>query len=350
MILELNGVMVDGECPEYEKLAGAGIVTDCGKIANAINFSTEDLTLKINSYGGSVEGGTAIAIAFADFALAHPENKIKIEIGAICASAAANLVARMPKQATILVHPESMIMYHSCNGVVEGTPDELRDNAKRMDAINELVKQSLKQKTTLDEREIDNWFMTGREGWLTGMEAVQCGLADGFIDTAFSPMPIITDFIEQNIQKTGYADIAAIAKKSLRRFTAMDEEKKIIETEIEAPETEKVEEKEIEVEKVEEVAEETDVEETAEETEIEALKAENEELKKEIESLKATCEKLTQGLKSPTAKAVAKKTFAELVKEIPTDISGREYAERFTALKKAHKAEYDAYMQSHSRR
>lgn len=348
MILELKGIMVDGYCREDDELARAGIITGCGDLAKAIADCKEDLTLKINSYGGSVEGGTEISIALTDWAISNADRKLKVEIGAICASAAANLVARLPRLAIVLVHPESMIMYHSCNGVVEGTPDELRDNARRMDAVNELVKDALKEKTTFEDAIVNGWFESGREGWISGLEAVQFGLADGYIESSFEPMPVVTDFLDEDIQKRSYAGIAAIARKSLRRLKAMDEEKKVVETEIEEKKPIEEVEKEIEVEKVEEVAEEEETISTEEE--IAALKAENEELKKELEALKATCEKLTSGLKSPNAKALPKKTFAELVREIPTDISNREYADRFTALKKTHKAEYDAYMQSHKRR
>ena len=119
------------------------------------------------------------------------------------------------------------------------------------------------------------------------------------------------------------------------------------EIEIEKTEEKPVEEVETEVEKTE--AEEVE-EPKAEDEELTALKAENEQLKAEIEELKATCEKLTQGLKSTGAKATQKKTFAELVREIPANLSEREYTNRFMALKNHYNAEYKAYMDSHKRR
>ena len=350
--ISINGVMVDGSVGTNDPMAA--FLTGCTSVANAIATCTDDLTLQINSFGGSVEGSAEIAIALTDWICANPDKKIKVEIGAICASAAANLVARLPRQATILIHPESFIMYHSCSGLVEGSPDELRDNAARMDAINDLVKDALRKRTTLDSSKIDSWFMAGREGWLSGLDAVNCGLADGFINDGFEPAPIIPEDFETN--KYNYAAIAAIASKC-KELRAMDEEKKeVIETEIEKPETEVIEEKKEEV--IEEPTKEIEVEKEIEKTEeaecdkdaeISALKAENEELKAEIEELKATCEKLTSGLKAPTAKAEVKKTFAELIKAIPTNLSEREFAKRFTALKEEHKAEYKAYMDAHQR-
>ena len=156
-----------------------------------------------------------------------------------------------------------------------------------------------------------------------------------------------------------YAAIAAIANKH-KEMQTMDEEK-VIEKEIEVVEPVAEEEKPV----VEPLAEDPEVEEVveelkddekkedgiqAEEDELAALRAENEELKKELEALKATCEKLTAGLKTKTETKAVKKTFAELVKEIPTNISDSAYAAKFTALKQSHKAEYDAWMEAHKRR
>ena len=342
--IKINGIMVNEDVPaEFEEW-----YTDCNGIVKAIADCTDDLTLKINSYGGSVEGGTAISIALADWTQAHAENKAKVEIGAVCASAAANLVARLPKSVAILVHPESMIMYHSCSALIEGSPDELRDNADRMDKINDIVKDALHKRTTLDASKVDEWFLAGREGWLSGFDAVACGLADGYINSDFEPAPII-----ENIDKYKNTAIAAIMQKC-KELHAMEEEKKeVIETEVEKIEEAPTTEIETDVEEPKEV--ETEVEKEVEKVdaecdkEIEALKAENEALKAEVAELKATCEKLTAGLKAPTAKAETKKTFAEMVKAIPTDISDREYARRFTALKEEHKAEYKAYMDAHQR-
>lgn len=350
---EIKGVMVDDYC-ENDPLFEAGILTSCNKLVDDIRACNDDICIKINSYGGSVEGGMALGIALSDWCREHNDKKLKVELGAITASAAANLVALLPPQATILAHAESMLMFHSCSGLVEGSPDILRDSANRMDKVNEAVKAALGKRTNLSASVYNIWFETGREGWLNGLDAVSCGLADGLINDSFEPVPIIPENLEET--KYNYAAIAAISNR-IKELRAMDEEKKVVETEIEEVKPEQVEteevKKEVKIEeaKPEEVEKEVEVEEVAEcdkDAEISALKAENEELKKEIEALKATCEKLTSGLKT-TAKAEPKKTFAELVREIPTSLSEREYSKRFTALKAEHKAEYKAYMDAHKK-
>ena len=340
-IFELNGIMVDTASAD-DPFVKSGTITGCAELAWKIANCHEDLTLKINSYGGSVEGATRIGVALAD----RQGSKTRVEVGAICASAAANLLATLPRQTTILVHPETMIMYHSCAGVVEGTPTELRDNADRMDKYNAVIIDRLTAGTSLDEATVRTWFEAGREGWLTGMEAVKCGLADGYVNTDFNPAPSLPP--KEGAQGWEYAAIAAIAKH-VKEIAVMDTEK-IIEKEVELEkpieQEPAVEDTELEV-KTEAEGEELEPKAEEQADELAALKAENEELKEELAALKATCEKLTAGLKAPATKAV-RKTFAQMVREIPTDISQREYAQRFTALKNEHKAEYDAYMKAHS--
>lgn len=357
-ILEINGVMVDGfadeECPLFEQ----GLLAPCEEIAREVLICDDDLLLKINSYGGSVEGGTRISIALSDW-LAFSGHSLTVEIEGICASAAANLVARLSPYAKIQAHPESAIMFHSAQGVCEGSPDQLRDTADRMESYNSVIKATLLKRTSLDKDTIDKWFSTGREGWMSGLDAKQCGLVDELLNDNFIGAPMLPPSdVEQKGWK--YAAIAAIANKH-KEMQAMDE-KLIEEKEVEVIEPATEEEKPVE----ETVAEDPVVEEVVEELkddekkedpiqaeeddELVALRAENEELKKELEALKATCEKLTAGLKAkPQTKAV-KKTFAELVREIPTNLSESAYAARFTALKSEHKAEFEAWMDAHKRR
>jgi ATP-dependent protease ClpP protease subunit len=355
--IEINGVMVDGysddDCPLFEQ----GLLAPCEEIARDIITTDEDILLKINSYGGSVEGGTRISIALSDW-LAFSGHELTVEIEGICASAAANLVARLSPYAKVKAHPESMLMFHSCQGMCEGSPDQLRDSADRMEAYNRVIIASLLKRTSLDRATVEKWFSVGREGWMSGMDAKECGLVDELLNDDFVGAPMLPPSdVEQKGWK--YAAIAAIANKH-KEMQTMDEEK-VIEKEIEVVEPVAEEEKPVvepvaENPVVEEVVEELKDDEKkedgiqAEEDELAALRAENEELKKELEALKATCEKLTAGLKTKTETKAVKKTFAELVKEIPTNISDSAYAAKFTALKQSHKAEYDAWMEAHKRR
>lgn len=348
--LNIKGVMVVAD----DWGIGGEYVTDCAALCREIDATDDDLTIAINSYGGDVEGGTNLSIALANWKAAHPDKALAVEIGAICASAAANLVARMPQGASIRIHPESMVMYHSCGGMVWGSPDQLRDCAAQMDKVNEVVIRSLLSKTTLDAATVRAWFAAGREGWLSGLDAVECGLANELIDGFMEAAP---ELPEEGMEENGrLAAVAAIkAKLENKEKTAMAEETETIEkteevtiTKPAEEETEKKAETEVETETPE--AECGDKPKAEDEEKIKILEEENAQLKAEIETLKATCEKLTKGLNAPSATAQPRRNFADMVREIPCDLPAKEYERRFTALKKDHKAEYDEYIAAHSKR
>ena len=348
-ILNLNGVMVDGIVADDDPFAL--FFTGCDGLAADIAKVADDLTLRINSYGGSVDGGTLLSVALSNWC-ASSGRALTGEIGAICASSAANLVARLPKNAKILVHPESMIMYHSCAGMVCGSPEALRDGANHMEKVNEVVIASLAKRTTLPEDTIRAWFREGREGWLNGLDAVACGLADDFAQGDFSPAPAVPEQGAEEGRWT-YAAIAAIATKN-KEIVAMAEEKEKTE-EVEVEKT--VETVPTQPEQTTEEPKPEEVEKTEIEKEIEALKAEIEDLKNQLAQAKAECgeqkelnAKLTAGMNAKPQTKSEHKTFAQLVREIPQNLPAREYADRFSALKTEHKAEYDAFMADHARR
>lgn len=345
--LNVKGVMVVSD----DWGIGDEYVTDCAALCREIDATDDDLTIAINSYGGDVEGGTNLSITLANWKAAHPDKALAVEIGAICASAAANLLARMPQGANVRIHPESMVMYHSCGGMVWGSPDQLRDAAAQMDKVNEVVIRSLLSKTTLDAATVRAWFAAGREGWLSGLDAVECGLADELADGFMEAAP---ELPEEGMEENGrLAAVAAIKAKLINKeTTAMAEETETIEKTEEVTITKPAEEeteKKVETE-VETKTPQGECGDPNEKAELDALKTENESLRAEIETLKATCEKLTKGLNAPSANAQPRKNFAELVREIPRDLPEREYMRRFTALKTTHKLEFDAYMAEHSKR
>lgn len=342
---------------EYDKENRAEndpVITTSKDFSDALNNAGNDVTICIDSYGGNIEEANKMLISLSQWLNDDLARNAVIEVGAVAFSAAANMIALAPKGVKIVVYPSSQIMYHSCRcGVTDATPDEMRDTAKSMDSYNNAVIGALIAKTNLPETEIRAWFEAGREGYLSGKNAVDCGLANGFVNDDITPftMPQI------NAEKFKLVALSIAKYNKIKGETEMDlEHKPVVIPEDE--EKEKVETIVADVEKKETendcVAEgETTVEETEEETtpnEIDALKAEIEALKAEIEAIKEMIAKpVTTACSVPkmtVAKAVCK-TFPELVKEIPQGISEREYNKRFNALKETHAVEYKAYMDSH---
>ena len=332
-----------------------------------------ELNLYIDSPGGDVMTSNTMSTMISEWCLANPNGKCTCVIGGLCASAAANIVAKLPAQFTVSCYEDSLFMYHSAYAMVMGGPDALRDNAVLMDLVNSIVIDKLLSKTTLDETRVRTAFKEGREMWLDGKEAVACGLANN-IRGGQADTTVITATYTSNTNAEAYKYAACVTntiKSKLEAHMAEENKPEVEETEAKAtaeatleakaeavaeavePETEEEEAKaecgdeetKAEVETEDEPEDETEAE---EDEEVKALKAENEALKAEVESLKALVAKYTPTA-SPSAKVAPKSDWLTMVRELNAKhLPEAEYAKQYTALKAEHKAEFDTFMSSHT--
>lgn len=332
--------------------------------------STDSLNLYIDSPGGDVLTSNTMSTMIAEWCLANPNAKCTCVIGGLCASAAFNIVAKLPSQFTIACHDDSLFMAHSAYAMVVGGPDALRDNAVLMDLVNSVIIDRLIAKTTLPETRIRTAFREGREMWLDGREAVACGLVDeirgGQADTT-----VITATYTNNASAEAYKYAACVASTLRTKLEAhMAEENKpaVEETETKAEAVVEMEAKaEVVAEAVEpepeeeakaecgdkeepKAEEEPEVEEPKEEEdeEMKALKAENDALKAEVASLKALVAKY-QPTAQPTAQKAVKADWMAMVRELNSKhLPEQEYARQYSALKAEHMDAFNAFMNSHT--
>ena len=325
----------------------------------------DTLDLYIDSPGGDVFASNTISVMLAEWCMAHPNAKCTCTIGGLCASAAANIVAKLPAQFTVSCFKDSLFMYHSAYGMVMGGPDALRDNAVLMDLVNGVVIQRLLAKTTLDETRIRTAFQEGREMWLDGDEAVSCGLVNGLKDG--NADATVKDLVYDDDTSTDAYRYAACVTKNIHnkleaRLMAEDDNKP------EVDETEATTAAEVTAEAIPqaECGDDDNKPEACDDTpkaecggeddkddtkaELDALKAENDALKAEIESLKALVAKYQPTAKATAAQAV-KQDWMTMVRELNAKhLPEQAYAKEYIALKAAHKAEFDEFMAKHSTR
>lgn len=137
-------------------------ITDLQKI------SAKDITLYINSPGGSVFDGLAIYNALRQ----HPAN-ITVKVMGVAASAASFIAMAGDK----IVMPENaFLMVHNPMGAVFGNANEMRDWADTLDKIAASLVGIYVARTGKSEDEIKS--MLDAETWLTASEAVDLGFAD----------------------------------------------------------------------------------------------------------------------------------------------------------------------------
>ncbi|MGH6896011.1 MAG: head maturation protease, ClpP-related [Geminicoccaceae bacterium] len=127
-----------------------------------------ELTVRINSPGGSVFDGVAIYNA-----LKRHDAAITVWVDGIAASIA-SMVAMAGDE---VVMPENaMLVLHDPSGLVAGTASDMRATAEALDRMKAGMVAAYRDKSGRDDAKIE--ALMAAETWLSAQEAVALGLAD----------------------------------------------------------------------------------------------------------------------------------------------------------------------------
>lgn len=135
--------------------------------------SKKDISLYINSPGGSVTAGLAIIDTM---------NFIKSDVSTICVGIAASmgaLILSSGKKGKRYTLPNSEVMIHQVMGGTEGQASDIAINAKHIlrtkDTLNKILATNTNKKIDQVERDSD------RDYWMTSDEAKKYGIVDDII-------------------------------------------------------------------------------------------------------------------------------------------------------------------------
>lgn len=131
------------------------------------------LTIRINSYGGSVSDGIAIHNAIKR----HPA-ATTIVIDGIAASIA-SLIAMAGD--TVEMAENSLMMIHAPWGHASGNSAEMRDFADMLDKYAEAMATSYSAKSGMTSEEVMALLTDGEDHWYTAAEALDATLVDSII-------------------------------------------------------------------------------------------------------------------------------------------------------------------------
>tara|TARA_R100000655_G_scaffold32659_1_gene64625 strand:+ start:7322 stop:8317 length:996 start_codon:yes stop_codon:yes gene_type:complete len=163
----------------YEQIGDWG-VTAQNFIKDVQSVGKSDLTVRINSVGGSVFDGLAIY----NILRSHKGN-VNVKIEGLAASIASIIALGGDN---IEMAENGFFMIHNPFGNSFGDAEEMRKTADLLDKIKkELVSVYAKQ-SSLTESEIQD--MMDEETWLTSQEALEMG----FVDTITEPIKIAASF------------------------------------------------------------------------------------------------------------------------------------------------------------
>ncbi len=148
-----------------------------GVVQQIRDFSGATLNVRINSPGGLVFEGIAIANAMR----AHPA-RVNIFVDGLAASIA-SVIAVSGDRTTMM--PNSQMMIHEASGGCMGNAADMRKTAEMLDSVSENIADAYATRTG---GAVGDWRnLMHAETWYNAAEAVAAGLADEVSDASAPP-------------------------------------------------------------------------------------------------------------------------------------------------------------------
>jgi len=142
--------------------------TDAFSFKEALaQVDTSNLTVRINSMGGSVSEALAIYSLLSDF----KGNLTTVVDGFACSAASVIFMAGQKR----IVPKSGLLMIHNAWSTAEGDSRALRKKADDLEKINQPSVDIYVSKTGLKENVVKN--LMDKETWITAAEAVELGFA-----------------------------------------------------------------------------------------------------------------------------------------------------------------------------
>lgn len=155
----------------YDEIGWFGI--EAGQFAKDLSeIKADTINVRINSPGGNVFDGTAIANAIKQ----HPA-KVIVYIDGLAASIA-SIIALAGDE--VVMAENAFFMFHEAWTIMIGNSEDLRKEADLLDKIDGALAQAYVKKTGMEEKEIKDLMMA--ETWLTAEEALEMGMIDRIED------------------------------------------------------------------------------------------------------------------------------------------------------------------------
>ena len=146
-----------------------------GQLLYLDSINQNDISIYINSPGGSVSAGLAIYDTM---------NFIKSDVSTICIGSAASMAAFLLSSGTKGKRyslPNSEIMIHQPLGGAKGQATEIKIAAEHILKIKDKLNKILSKNTNQDIKKIE--IDTDRDNFMTPTEALNYGLIDKIINT-----------------------------------------------------------------------------------------------------------------------------------------------------------------------
>lgn len=140
-----------------------------GQFAEALAQRSGDVKIRINSPGGDVFAGVAIAQHMREY----NKGSITVQVDGYAASIASIVAIAAPK---VVMAPGSMMMIHKAWSIAIGNADDMLELAGLLEKIDGTLAESYAAR---GEKTADEFLaLMQAETWFTAQEAIDAGLAD----------------------------------------------------------------------------------------------------------------------------------------------------------------------------
>jgi len=150
--------------------------TSATQIVQALaDIDADEISVYINSYGGSVKEGLAIYNA-----LLRNSAKVSIYIDGIAASMASYIAMAGD---TVSMSENGMLMLHAPWGFAMGNAEEMREAADVLDRYADSMMGAYQKQVGADGADdVTDWLKDGKDHWFSAQEAADAGLIDEIDD------------------------------------------------------------------------------------------------------------------------------------------------------------------------
>jgi ATP-dependent protease ClpP protease subunit len=135
--------------------------------------SAKLIEIDLNTPGGIFSEAVAIKTGLEGLGV-----KVRFRTTSISASAGAYLAVIGDEH---LIAEDASMMIHQASGGIWGSAAEIKSYAESVEQVNAIMVKRLSQKSGKDEAEIAA-LIDGKDYWMTGLDAVAMGFADGLIE------------------------------------------------------------------------------------------------------------------------------------------------------------------------
>lgn len=168
----LAGVVVTEDDRLWYDWSGQDCISAKGVSELLADADGEDITLNLNSEGGSVFAGNEIYSMLKQYT-----GKVVVNINGLSASIASVLMLGAD---VINMSPSASIMIHKASGGAMGTTDDMQKAINALNSIEKTIISLYHKRTGLSKDKLAK--MMFEETWFTAEEALELGFVDNIVD------------------------------------------------------------------------------------------------------------------------------------------------------------------------